>query len=170
VHDTARLTGKWFFEKYGKGAKNCLDVGSQDVNGTLRDLVPEGCEYTGCDIREGPNVDMLLTNPYCLPCADGSFDLVVSTSCLEHDRFFWLTFAEMVRVSKGYIYISVPMDGPVHRYPIDCWRFYPDAPVALADWAARSGHPTELVESAMQGPIKDVWTDCYAVFKRTGVK
>ena len=42
---------------------------------------------------------------------------------------FWVTFAEMARVVKagGFVYISVPVNGPVHRHPMDCWRFYPDA-------------------------------------------
>jgi hypothetical protein len=103
--------------------------------------------------------------------ADASFDLVISTSSLEHDPMFWLTFAEMARVVKpgGFVYISAPANGPYHGHPGDCWRFYADAPKALADWATHSGHTLELVEAFMMPPISDVWIDCVAVFGKPPV-
>jgi SAM-dependent methyltransferase len=41
---------------------------------------------------------------------DGSFDLVVSNAMLEHDRRFWLSVAEMRRItaSGGLLVIGVP--------------------------------------------------------------
>ncbi len=41
---------------------------------------------------------------------DASFDLVLSNATLEHDRHFWLSIAEMQRVTKpgGLLVISVP--------------------------------------------------------------
>ena len=47
----------------------------------------------------------------------------------------------------GLLYINVPSNGDFHRYPLDCWRFYPDAGVALVRWAGRRGIEIELVES-----------------------
>jgi len=40
-----------------------LDVGSFDVNGSLKDLFDD---YTGIDMREGPNVD-IVANSHKLP-------------------------------------------------------------------------------------------------------
>jgi ubiquinone/menaquinone biosynthesis C-methylase UbiE len=41
---------------------------------------------------------------------DASFDLVVSNATLEHDRYFWLSLAEMRRVLRpgGLLVIGVP--------------------------------------------------------------
>ncbi len=178
MHDTAALTGDAFFRCYGdplmmlSGAlPRILDVGSQDVNGTLRPYAPQPSLYIGVDMVAGPGVDTVLAYPYEFPYRDNLFDLVVSTSCLEHDPMFWRTFAEMARVVKpgGFIYVSAPANGPYHGHPGDCWRFYADAPKALADWATHCGHKLELVEAFMMPPMRDVWVDCVAVFGKPPV-
>ena len=173
MHDTAMLTGQAFFRVYGDRfgpGRKILDVGSRDVNGTLRPVAGSGAEYVGVDLEAGPGVDLVLEDPNRLPYPDASFDLVISTSCLEHDPLFWLTFDEMARVTRpgGFLYISAPVQGPVHRHPVDCWRFYPDAGLALAAWAVRCGHPLILVESFHLPPRNDVWIDFVAVFERGG--
>jgi SAM-dependent methyltransferase len=149
MHPTAYEIGTLFFQVYGQPGMRVLDVGSYDVNGTLRWAAPEGCRYVGLDIAEGPGVDVVLTDPERFPFEDASFDLVVSTSCFEHDPLFWLTFLEMVRVVRpgGVIYVNAPSNGVYHAYPLDCWRFYPDAGLALVRWAQRRGHDLRLQES-----------------------
>lgn len=46
-----------------------------------------------------------------LPFADASFDCVVSCSVLEHDRWFWRSSAEMLRVLRpgGLTVVGVPI-------------------------------------------------------------
>ncbi len=166
MHDTASATGKAFFEVYGHPGCAILDVGSYDVNGTLRPFAPERARYTGVDRDAGPGVDIVNDDPHRLPFPSAYFDLVVSTSCLEHDRMFWVTFAEMARVVKpgGFIYVSAPVNGPVHRHPFDCWRFYPDAYFGLVDWAQHCGQQLWGIETFLIPPRQDVWTDFVAVF------
>jgi hypothetical protein len=54
----------------------------------------------------------------------------------------------------------------VHRFPQDCWRFYPDAGAALASWAQRSDLPVTLVESFIADQGRELWNDFVAVFVR----
>ncbi len=84
--------------------------------------------YQGIDLNEGPNVDVVLTSPYKFPMADGHYDVLISGQAFEHVKFFWLTWMEMVRTLKpgGFIFLIAPSRGPEHRFPVDCWRFYPD--------------------------------------------
>jgi SAM-dependent methyltransferase len=171
MHDTASLTGEAFLRLYGAQfgpGRRILDVGSRDVNGTLRPYAGNDVEYVGVDVEPGPGVDVVLEDPYQLPFPDASFDLVLSTSCLEHDPLFWLTFDEMARVARigGFLYMSAPVQGEVHRHPVDCWRFYPDAGIALVVWAGHCGHPLRLVESFQLPPLADQWVDYVAVFER----
>lgn len=168
MHDTARETGRAFFETYGPGKKSVLDVGSLDVNGTLKPYVSDEMNYCGVDISSGPNVNVVLDDPHRFPFVCEEFDLIVSTSCFEHDDMFWLTFAEMCRVVSvgGFIYISAPVAGVVHRHPIDAWRFYPDAGTALARWAERNLEPISLVESFIRPPGWEGWSDFVAVFAK----
>ena len=151
MHDTAMLHGKHFFSTYLKDAKGLqiVDIGAQDFNGSLRSVAPKDNDYIGLDFSEGKGVDIILSDPYALPFEDCSIDVVVSSSCYEHSEFFWLSFTEALRVLKptGLLYINVPSNGSYHRYPVDCWRFYPDSGIALEGWGNRSGYECALLES-----------------------
>ncbi|OGT07233.1 MAG: hypothetical protein A2143_11680 [Gallionellales bacterium RBG_16_57_15] len=79
---------------------------------------------------------------------------------------FWVLFIEILRVLKpaGLLYLNVPSNGPFHRYPVDCWRFYPDSGVALVNWAKRCNLNPALLESYTSFQKNDYWNDFVAVF------
>ena len=56
------------------------------------------------------------------------------TAVHEHVSQPWAAILEVARVLApgGLCCIIAPSSGPEHRYPVDCWRFYPDGFVALA--------------------------------------
>ncbi len=168
MHDTAMEYGAAFFNTYLKNATGLkiVDIGSQDVNGSLRSVAPPNNTYIGVDFVEAKGVDVVITDPYSLPFEDESLDVVVSSSCFEHSEFFWLLFNETLRILKptGLLYINAPSNGAFHRYPVDCWRFYPDSGVALQNWGRRSGYSCSLLESFTGVRKKDIWNDFVAVF------
>jgi glycosyltransferase involved in cell wall biosynthesis/SAM-dependent methyltransferase len=172
MHDTAMKIGKAFFDTYLKDAKGLtiVDIGSQDVNGSLRSVAPLNNKYIGVDFVEGKGVDIIITDPYALPFEDNSADVVVCSSCFEHSEFFWVLFNEIQRILKpdGLFYLNVPSNGMFHRYPVDCWRFYPDSGIALQNWGRRSGYSTTLLESFIGNQEKDGWNDFVAVFIKDG--
>ena len=114
-----------------------LDIGSMSYldHDSYRALFSDGpYEYLGLDIAPGPNVDIVPTDPYSWnELATESFDLVISGQSLEHNPYFWITFAEIARVLRvgGLTAIIAPSAGREHRCPFDCWRFYPDSWTAL---------------------------------------
>jgi SAM-dependent methyltransferase len=171
MHDTAFDNGKAFFDTYlaPQSRVRILDIGALDVNGSLRSVCPAGVEYVGVDFAQGPGVDIVLADPYALPFPDGHADVIVSSSCFEHSEMFWLLFVELLRVLRpdGLLFISAPSNGPFHRYPVDCWRFYPDSGAALVTWARRCGLQPALLESyvSAQSAINPWgWNDFVAVF------
>lgn len=168
MHRTAMENGKRFFDTYVEPSASTLivDIGAQDVNGSLREVAPPECRYVGVDFVEGNGVDVIITDPYALPIEDESVDVCVTSSCFEHSEFFWLLFLEVMRILKptGLLYINVPSNGYFHRYPVDCWRFYPDSGVALQNWARRNGLNTLLLESFTSAQGAGVWNDFVAVF------
>jgi SAM-dependent methyltransferase len=168
MHDTAMEYGELFFRKYlGSGTKlKVVDIGAQDVNGSLRDFAKPNHDYVGVDFVEGQGVDVIITDPYALPFADGSVDAAVCSSCFEHSEFFWLLFNEILRILRpsGVLYLNVPSNGAFHRYPVDCWRFYPDSGIALQNWARRSGYQTAMLESFTGVQKESMWNDFVAVF------
>ena len=170
MHDTAMDLGREFFKAYVRrdGNLKIVDIGAQDVNGSLRSVATPGNQYIGVDFAEGKGVDVIIQDPYTLPFEAGSVDVVVSSSCFEHSEFFWMLFTEIQRILKpsGLFYLNVPSNGYVHRYPVDCWRFYPDSGIALQNWGRRNGYQTVLLESFTSMQKRDVWNDFVAVFAR----
>jgi SAM-dependent methyltransferase len=168
MHDTAMEIGAKFFQTYvaGRSGLTVVDVGAQDVNGTLRSVCPPGNRYIGIDFVAGKGVDIVIDDPYSLPVDGESADVVVCSSCFEHSEFFWLLFNEIQRVLKpnGLLFLNVPSNGSLHRYPVDCWRFYPDSGIALQNWGRRSGYATTLLESFTGVQKTERWNDFVAVF------
>lgn len=115
-------------ESLQEGAK-VLDVGSYDVNGSFRDIIEgRGWSYTGLDITNGPNVDVVSIDPYRFPFEDGEFDLVISGSTMEHVEDIFLWFDEVVRMAApgATIVIATHTSWDYHPHPVDCWRIMPD--------------------------------------------
>ncbi|MCW8087040.1 class I SAM-dependent methyltransferase [Sabulicella glaciei] len=174
MHDTAIAAGKAFFDAYmPEGGKRVLEIGSLDVNGSLRDVAPLGTDYVGADLGPGRGVDIVVPAGEDLPFPSDSFDACVSISCFEHDSVFWETICRIARVIRpgGLIYLDVPSNGPYHAYPRDIWRFYPDAGLALAEWARKEGFPLTLVESGTLRRRADLvgWNDFVAVLQKAPV-
>jgi SAM-dependent methyltransferase len=169
MHDTALEHARLFFELYWQpGFTDVIELGSQDVNGSLREVCPAGARYVGVDTGPGKGVDVVVAAGDQLPYADASFDIAVTSSTFEHDVMFWESFLELVRVLRpgGLLYLNAPSNSGFHRYPLDCWRFYPDAGLALTRWAHKKGLPVELMESFVAPPQTDTWCDFVAVFRR----
>lgn len=144
-------------------AQQVIDLGACDVNGSYRRLIPAGIDYTGFDLEPGPGVDRVMADPYHIPVGACSVDAVISGQMLEHCAQFWRVFTEIARVLRpgGLAFMIAPSAGPIHRYPVDCYRFYPDAYQALADWSG-----LRLVQCWLdeRGP----WRDLVGVFQKGG--
>ncbi len=140
-----------------------IDLGSSNVNGSYKELLPDSVGYTGFDLMPGPGVDVVMEDPYRIPLQEGSVDVVMSGQMLEHCAHFWRVFTEIARVTRsgGLAFMIAPSAGPIHRVPVDCYRFHPDAYQALAEWAGLRLVHCWLDE---RGP----WRDLVGVFQKDG--
>ena len=112
--------------------KRVLEVGSLDVNGSLRPLIEfyRPREYVGVDIAPGRGVDILcdiqdLTTKF----GPDSFDIIISTELIEHVQDWRTAIHNIKAVCKngGRILITTRSLGfPYHGYPSDYWRYEPD--------------------------------------------
>ncbi|MEO7728989.1 MAG: class I SAM-dependent methyltransferase [Burkholderiales bacterium] len=168
MHPSAVSNGRAFFETYADDILEgrVIDIGAQNVNGSLKDLCPGHLVYTGVDFVAGKGVDVVLDDPYVLPFEDGSIEVVLSSSVFEHVELFWVLFLEIMRVLKpqGLFYMNAPSAGLFHRYPVDCWRFYPDSGNALLKWAHRNNYDPVLLESFIARQENDMYNDFVAVY------
>ena len=169
MHDTAMFHGTQFINSYYRDVINnnnkntavLLEIGVG--SDSLFKRVTKGLPIEYCAVDQLHSNDPAVT--YRLPADDASVDMVISSSCLEHDEFFWITYLEIMRVLKphGLFYLNAPSNGPYHRYPVDCWRFYPDSAQALARWGQKNNIPCVALESFTGTPKHDVWEDYVAV-------
>ncbi|MBN2427407.1 MAG: methyltransferase domain-containing protein [Deltaproteobacteria bacterium] len=147
------------------------DIGSQDVNGCYRPLFNfPSWQYVGVDLIPGRNVDVVLKKQYAWDELEKeSFDVVVSGQAFEHIEFFWITILEIRRIMKpgGLCCLIAPSSGPEHRYPMDCWRFYPDGLRALAKYAGLTVLEVYAQWDAEEYPEMDIqWQDCVLIAQR----
>lgn len=112
--------------------KSVLEVGSKNVNGTVRHdvMLLRPKEYIGVDIEAGDGVDEIV-NAYDLVKHFGEerFDIVISTEMVEHVQDWVKVFDNMKRVLKpnGILLITTrDKNSALHSYPIDCWRYEED--------------------------------------------
>jgi SAM-dependent methyltransferase len=113
-----------------------LDVGSYDVNGTFKPLVAShGWHYTGLDIRQGPNVDIVAADPYCYPIADGAYHVVIAGNMAHGVAEPWRWIHELTRVLRlgGLLAVVVPWNLGINAHPHDYWRYMPDGLAHLFD-------------------------------------
>jgi SAM-dependent methyltransferase len=167
MHDTALFYGKKFFQNYLLKPSKILDVGSKNENGSLKFYCGDTHEYIGIDMIAGDNVDIIQKDPYVLPFNDNTFDIITSTSVFEHSQMFWVLANEIFRVLKpdGLFYLNAPSNGPYHTYPVDCYRFYPDAGKGIVEWGVYSGYKNLTVLESFIGDKKnDNWNDFICIF------
>jgi SAM-dependent methyltransferase len=82
----------------GFANRRVLEIGSYDVNGSIRSLFP-GSIYTGVDLIAGPGVDIVCEGN-CVAEPTESYDITVSCECFEHNPKWLETFLNMHRMTK----------------------------------------------------------------------
>lgn len=109
--------------------KEVLEVGSLDVNGSVRPFAEafHPASYLGIDIQSGPGVDRVVDAHYLVEeFGKNAFDVIVSTEVAEHIHHWKLAFAGMKKVLRpgGLILLTTVAKGfYYHGYPYDFWRY-----------------------------------------------
>lgn len=138
-YNKMKAFANYLLEIVGDRIITIVDYGSQDLNGSYKELFAQpNWKYIGVDMVLGKNVDIVLSDPYdWKQIATSSVDVVISDQAFEHTEYVWITMLEIERILKplGLVCIIAPSAGPEHRFPVDCWRIYPDGFKALVKFA-----------------------------------
>ena len=128
-HGSCLGFGSAFLTKSICSGKKILEVGSLDINGSLRtNITPfKPQEYIGVDITPGKGVDSICSAEKLISTfGKNFFDIVIATELLEH-TYFWKKVISNIKgvcKPKGYILVTTRSRGfPYHPYPKDYWRF-----------------------------------------------
>ena len=130
------------------------------------DLSEEACRRA----REIFNIEADPVDGVALPYEDGSFDVVLSSECLEHIPQYEDVLKELLRVARKAVVITVPHDGPkavaenirqkvphghIHDFTLDSFRELVPASCGLRAWGLYSSFlrlPFRLVEGRPLDP------------------
>lgn len=147
-----------------------LDLGSTEMGACYRPIFERPAwSYVGVDLTPGPNVDVVLTEAYhWREFPADSVDVLISGQVLEHVAYFWITALEISRVLRpgGLACLIAPSSGPEHRYPVDCWRFYPDGMRAIAAFARLECLEVYTNWDNNGDPGSDLWHDTVVVLRK----
>lgn len=124
---TANKPERQFFDRLGDpGYDRILEIGSRARSGLARRDLFEGKQYTGFDVLDGPNVD-IIGDAHSLSAhfAAESFDAVYSISTFEHLAMPWKVALELNHVLRmgGIAYFMTHQALGMHDMPWDFWRF-----------------------------------------------
>lgn len=76
-----------------------LEIGSYDVNGTMRGIFDRARTFVGVDLIEGPGVDVVqYGHEFVAPTE--SFDFAVAGECFEHDPHWPKTLSNMAKLTR----------------------------------------------------------------------
>lgn len=129
MHDSVMIFGTEVLTAPDVRAKRVLEVGSMNVNGSLRKHVLSlgPSSYVGVDFMAGAGVDVI-----CDAChleqhfGSNAFEVVLSTEMLEHAENWRGAVDAMKRVLRpgGIFLLTARGPGfPLHGYPHDWHRF-----------------------------------------------
>jgi len=110
-----------------KSKSKLLEIGSRSRSGNIyTKFFRKNVEYSGLDIVEGDNVDVVGDAHYLSKLYESnSIDFVYSISTFEHLLCPWIVAVEMNKIMNkgGVAYIQSHQSWPVHEEPADYFRF-----------------------------------------------
>lgn len=133
------------------------EIGAYDVNGSVRPLFADCASYVGVDLRAGKGVDVVADG--ATYGKDGAFDVVVTTSALEHYADPAAVIANARRILKPGGHLIVTTVGhPWGRHSNDGTAFDPErdtySDITIADLAVwLEPFMGGKVETTMEGDI-----------------
>lgn len=149
----------WISQNFNKKGMNVLEIGSRSVSSNaLRNKAIPLCSYTGFDVVEGPNVDIVgdahrLTNYF----EKDSFDLIFSFAVFEHLAMPWIVSAEIAKLLKpdGITAHETHFSFSEHELPWHFFQFNSNALEVL--FCKEMGF--ELIDSGLDNPIDGVFSN-----------
>jgi len=132
--------------------KAVLEIGSRNVTGFDHRAGFSHADYTGFDIHEGKNVDVIgdahrLSKYF----PEKKFDLVFSAATFEHLAMPWVVAAEINRVLKpgGTVFIETHFAYGLHSLP---WHFFHFTDLGLRALFSRA-LGFECIEAGLCNPV-----------------
>lgn len=131
--------------------KEVLEIGSRVVTGSVFRDKFKHANYTGFDLYEGENVDVVGDAHMLSKYFNKKFDLIFSSAVFEHFSMPWLVADEMIKLLKvgGYVFTETHYSYSSHERP---WHFFQFSEQALKVlFSEKRG--IQCIEAGVSNPI-----------------
>ena len=95
---------------------NALEIGSYDVNGSIKQEFDFTKRYIGIDLINGPNVDVVLDGSQ-IDKMNQKFDMILSFECFEHAKNWKIIFKKIYNILNinSFVVLSMASTGRVEH-------------------------------------------------------
>lgn len=95
---------------------NVLEIGSYDVNGSVKQQFNFTRKYIGIDLTSGPNVDVVLDGSQ-VDELNQNFDMILSFECFEHAKNWKTIFKKIYSIlnTNSFVVLSMASTGRVEH-------------------------------------------------------
>lgn len=175
-HSTCFMFGCINLSKEEVKDKKVLEIGSRDINGSLRPYIEslEPTSYVGVDIIDGPGVDKICRVEELIDIfGEKEFDVIIATELIEHVKDWRTAIHNIKKICNlnGIILITTRSIGfPIHGFPNDFWRFEKnDMEFIFSDFNITSLEndsmvPGIFVKAIKSDPFKEVDISNYPIY------
>lgn len=87
---------------------NILEIGSYDVNGSVKQEFDFTKKYIGIDLVNGPNVDLVLDGTQ-VDKLNQNFDMILSFECFEHAKNWKIIFEKIYNILNPNSFVVLSM-------------------------------------------------------------
>jgi SAM-dependent methyltransferase len=141
--------------RWAKPSGRVLEIGSRNINGSIRPLFDDAVDYVGVDPQDGPDVD-IVGDGATVDAGLGTFDVVACTEVLEHvpDHIAAGIIDNAHRHLRSGGRFVMTCAGPgrhahsaIDERPIRPWEFYRNVDAELlAGWLDAAGFASHEID------------------------
>lgn len=138
MHQNTQLLFKKYALPYFKPGTRVLEIGPNRNPSAFQDILKnDSLVWHTLDLSFRNDIPLTYKtdDEYSFPIPADSYDIVLSSSVIEHVRKIWRWLPEVARVTKpgGHVITIAPVSWEYHEDPVDCWRIYPEGMRALCE-------------------------------------
>ena len=138
MHKNTQLLFKKHALGYFKPGLRILEIGPNAQPSNFQEIVKDSSltwHTLDLSFRNDIPLTYKTSDENVFPIETGSYDIVLSSSVIEHVRKIWRWMPELARVVRpgGHVITISPVSWEYHEDPVDCWRIYPEGMKALCE-------------------------------------